>query len=67
MPTRAHSDLPGLKELITGILTLLEWQEQLAREALARMDDDTDRPRCPAEPNRPPPRPPQPPRAGRPG
>ena len=43
MSTRLHSPQPNLKELINGILTLLDWQQQLVREALAKLADDDRR------------------------
>jgi len=42
MPTRPNSPEPGLKDLLTGMLTLLDWQGQLLREALGRLDDRDD-------------------------
>ena len=49
MPTRLHSPQPNLKELINGMLTLLDWQEQLVREALAKLADADDRAECLAD------------------
>jgi len=53
MPTRPHSRQPDLKELFNGMLTLLNWQEQLVREALARLADDADGTDDPATPHPP--------------
>ena len=55
MPTHSHAPQASLKELITGMLTLLEWQEQLVLEVLARAGGDDDRTDCPAHADRQPP------------
>jgi len=51
MPTVQPSPTGELREMIKGMLTLLEWQEQLARGALAKLDenDETDEASVPAE------------------
>ncbi len=39
MSTVQPSSTGELREMMTGMLTLLEWQEQLVRGALARLDE----------------------------
>jgi len=40
MPTAQPPPTGSLREMMTGMLTLLEWQEQLVRVALAKLDDN---------------------------
>ena len=49
-PHNAHQ--ASLKELITGLLTLLEWQQQLVLEALARTGGDAAQTDCRASTDR---------------
>lgn len=55
MSKRPSRPQAGPKELMNGVLTLLEWQRQLVLEVLADLPDETARTHCPTRPGSRPP------------